>query len=49
LQKQNAQPKPTQVAAPLKKVSPKGNPVAGLDDRLSIDEWMKQREAKARR
>lgn len=50
LQKQNAQPKsPAAPTKPLGKVTPRANPVAGLDDRLSMDEWIKQRNEKARR
>jgi len=50
LQKQNAQPKaPAAPTKPLGKVTPRANPVAGLDDRLSMDEWIQRRNEKARR
>lgn len=47
LQKQTAAPKPAAPAAqPLTKVTSRGNPpVAGLDDRLPADEWIKRRNA----
>ncbi len=47
LQKQTAAPKTTAPAPqPLSKVTARANPpVAGLDDRLSIDEWNKRRNA----
>lgn len=39
-------PKPAQqVTQPLSKVTARANPVAGLDDRLSADEWLKRRNA----
>jgi hypothetical protein len=34
-----------QAAQPLTKVTARANPVAGLDDRLSADEWLKRRNA----
>lgn len=47
LQKQASPPKPAQqqVQQPLTKVTARANPVAGLDDRLSSDEWLKRRNA----
>jgi len=47
LQKQASPPKPAQqhVQQPLTKVTARANPVAGLDDRLSGDEWLKRRNA----
>lgn len=47
LQKQATAPKPSAPAAqPLSKVSARANPpLAGLDDRLSSDEWLKRRNA----
>ncbi|MBX5131614.1 hypothetical protein HJB80_02765 [Rhizobium lentis] len=46
LQKQATPPKPQQQPAqPLNKVTARANPVAGLDDRLSSDEWLKRRNA----
>ncbi len=47
LQKQTAAPKPPAPAAqPLNKVTARANPpTAGLDDRLSADEWLKRRNA----
>lgn len=50
LQKQNAKPKPaTPASQPLSKVSARANPVAGLDDRLGIEEWTRLRNEKAKR
>ena len=44
LQKQAAAPKtPAPAAQPLTKVAARANPVSGLDDRLSHDEWLKRR------
>jgi chaperonin cofactor prefoldin len=47
LQKQTAAPKPSAPAAqPLTKVTTRANPPpSGLDDRLSMDEWTKRRNA----
>ncbi|WP_049732855.1 hypothetical protein [Rhizobium ecuadorense] len=47
LQKQTAAPKPAQTATqPLNKVTARANPpFAGLDDRLTADEWLKRRNA----
>ncbi|WP_313195859.1 hypothetical protein [Shinella zoogloeoides] len=52
LAKQNQQPKPKQPvspAQPLSKVTARTNPPAGLDDRLSQEEWLKRRNAQVRR
>lgn len=47
LQKQTAAPKPAPTATqPLNKVTARANPPsAGLDDRLTADEWLKRRNA----
>ncbi|ANK73738.1 hypothetical protein FA04_14580 [Ensifer adhaerens] len=51
LQKQAAAPKPaTPAAQPLSKVSARANPpLAGLDDRLTSDEWLKRRNAQVQK
>ncbi|MDR9813104.1 hypothetical protein [Rhizobium hidalgonense] len=46
IKRTNTPPKQQQQAAqPLTKVTARANPVAGLDDRLSSDEWLKRRNA----
>ncbi len=50
LQKKAAAPKPAAPPTqPLSKVTARANPTQGLDDRLSTEEWMKRRNAQARR
>lgn len=50
IKRTTAPPKQQQPAPqPLTKVTARGNPVAGLDDRLSADEWLKRRNAQLAR
>lgn len=48
--KKSAKPKPAPATTPLTTVAAKSNPKpAGLDDRLSMDEWQKRRNAQLRK
>lgn len=50
IKRTNTPPKQQQQAAqPLTKVTARANPVAGLDDRLPADEWLKRRNAQLAR